>query len=134
MTRKKRVLLGITGSVAAVKGPELSLRLLEQGFEVKVLLTMGGSNFWSKAEDYNSEAWQAMKRKEESAEVSIHCKSLATQNVVVPYHSANSDPLDPKNESISKLFYGQHPTMSGRHGVTWATPSFTLTCAIGPTF
>jgi 3-polyprenyl-4-hydroxybenzoate decarboxylase len=79
-TRNRRVLLGITGSVAAVKGPELSLRLLEQGFDVKVLLTSGGSNFWDKAEDYNCEIWQALQKSLKSDKVSIHCKSDTTMD------------------------------------------------------
>ncbi len=82
--RNKRVLLGITGSVAAVKGPELSLRLVEQGFDVKVLLTKGGSNFWHKSEDYNGEVWKAMQEKENSDEVFIHCKLVKKEGLFPP--------------------------------------------------
>merc|ERR1740124_1246 len=58
---KFRVLLGITGSIAAVKGPELAVRLVKElGFEVKVLLTRGGSNFWGKAKDYDRKRWDEL--------------------------------------------------------------------------
>jgi phosphopantothenoylcysteine decarboxylase len=51
------ILLGVTGSVAAVKAPELAVRLSKLG-TVKVLLTRGGGNFWSKAATYNPQAYQ----------------------------------------------------------------------------
>lgn len=83
-TRNKRVLLGITGSVAAVKGPELCLRLVEQGFDVKVLLTKGGSNFWHKSEEYNIEIWQALQEQENSDQIFIHCKSVKKEGSSPP--------------------------------------------------
>ena len=43
--KRPNVLLGITGSVAAVKGPELALRLSEFA-NVKVVLTKHGKRFW----------------------------------------------------------------------------------------
>ena len=56
--RRKRVLLGITGSVAAIKGPELALQLSKElDAHVAILLTHGGENFWFKAEDYNPQKW-----------------------------------------------------------------------------
>jgi len=54
---RKNVLLGITGSVAAVKGPEIAVRLAENGADVKILLTRGGANFWNKAKDYDPTSW-----------------------------------------------------------------------------
>lgn len=57
--RCPNILLGITGSVAAVKGPEVAMSLKKQlNANVVVLLTSGGENFWDKAEDYNSTIWQ----------------------------------------------------------------------------
>ncbi len=57
--RRKRVLLGITGSVAAIKGPELALVLSKElDAHVVVLLTNGGSNFWYKAQSYNPHIWK----------------------------------------------------------------------------
>ena len=57
--RRKRILLGITGSVAAIKGPEIALLLSrELDAHVVVLLTHGGSNFWYKAKDYNPLIWE----------------------------------------------------------------------------
>lgn len=56
---KTKILLGITGSVAAVKGPELALALSSQiDAHVVVLLTQGGEHFWNKAEHYNPNAWK----------------------------------------------------------------------------
>ncbi len=42
---KKRILLGITGSIAAYKTPELIRKLKEQDYEVRVVLTQGGKAF-----------------------------------------------------------------------------------------
>jgi hypothetical protein len=56
---KIKILLGITGSVAAVKGPELALALSsELNAHIVVLLTQGGEHFWNKAEHYNPNAWK----------------------------------------------------------------------------
>eukprot|EP00591_Stephanopyxis_turris_P010889 CAMPEP_0195508842 /NCGR_PEP_ID=MMETSP0794_2-20130614/1946_1 /TAXON_ID=515487 /ORGANISM="Stephanopyxis turris, Strain CCMP 815" /LENGTH=247 /DNA_ID=CAMNT_0040635913 /DNA_START=48 /DNA_END=791 /DNA_ORIENTATION=+ len=57
--RKPNILLGITGSVAAVKGPELAVRLSQECHHanVRILLTRGGENFWCKAKDYDSNHW-----------------------------------------------------------------------------
>jgi len=56
--RRKRLLLGITGSVAAIKGPELALQLSKElDAHVAILLTHGGENFWLKAKDYNPKIW-----------------------------------------------------------------------------
>ena len=61
--RRPRVLLGITGSVAAVKGPELAVRLLrEVNVDVRVLLTSGGFNFWNKARDYDQLYWSELEK------------------------------------------------------------------------
>ena len=56
---KKHILFGVTGSVAAVKAPEIALRLVvEQGLTVKILLTKGGRHFWDQSHTYNSEIWR----------------------------------------------------------------------------
>mmetsp|Transcript_7246 Transcript_7246/g.15701 ORF Transcript_7246/g.15701 Transcript_7246/m.15701 type:complete len:251 (-) Transcript_7246:440-1192(-) len=53
-TSRPNILLGVTGSVAAVKSPEIALRLREDlNADVRVLLTAGGANFWEKAAEYN---------------------------------------------------------------------------------
>jgi 3-polyprenyl-4-hydroxybenzoate decarboxylase len=58
---KTKILLGITGSVAAIKGPELALALSTQlNGHVVVLLTQGGEHFWNKAENYNPKAWNQL--------------------------------------------------------------------------
>ena len=44
-TQKRRILLGITGSIAAYKTPDLIRRLKEQDYEVRVVLTPGGKSF-----------------------------------------------------------------------------------------
>ena len=40
-----RVLLGVTGGIAAYKAPELVRRLVEQGCEVQVVMTRGAREF-----------------------------------------------------------------------------------------
>mmetsp|Transcript_1659 Transcript_1659/g.3957 ORF Transcript_1659/g.3957 Transcript_1659/m.3957 type:complete len:244 (-) Transcript_1659:83-814(-) len=56
--RRPRILLGATGSVAAVKVPELACTLARDlNADVCVLLTRGGENFVSKAETYDSKSW-----------------------------------------------------------------------------
>jgi Phosphopantothenoylcysteine synthetase/decarboxylase len=58
--RKKRILLGITGSVAAIKGPDLALKLSKElgDAHVAILLSQGGENFWYKAKEYDPQTWQ----------------------------------------------------------------------------
>ena len=56
--RRPRILLGVTGSVAAVKGPELACKLAREGNDVCVLLTRGGENFWTKAGEYDPQSWE----------------------------------------------------------------------------
>ena len=57
--KRLNVLLGITGSVAAIKGPEIAVRLVEEAHvNVRVLLTQGGKNFWTKANEYNPQYWK----------------------------------------------------------------------------
>jgi phosphopantothenoylcysteine decarboxylase/phosphopantothenate--cysteine ligase len=43
----RRVLLGVTGSIAAYKGAELARKLTERGFQVTVVLTEAGARFVS---------------------------------------------------------------------------------------
>lgn len=77
--RGPRILLGVTGSVAAVKAPEIACRLLDElgaaasrsnscccccdgncAAQVKVLLTAGGRNFWEKAAEYDPIYWNKL--------------------------------------------------------------------------
>lgn len=61
--RRPCILLGVTGSVAAVKGPELALRLSRDlKLDVRVLLTQGGQNFWLKSSNYNPQHWEELQR------------------------------------------------------------------------
>lgn len=71
---RRNVLVGVTGSVAAVKGPEICLQLLELNYKVKVLLTQGGAHFWKKAEEYDPTSWNALQEKIEEQKIIIHCK------------------------------------------------------------
>jgi len=41
----KRVLLGVSGGIAAYKSPDLVRRLRERGYEVRVVMTRGAANF-----------------------------------------------------------------------------------------
>ena len=45
MTAPKRIVLGVTGGIAAYKAPDLVRRLREQGAEVQVVLTAGAQHF-----------------------------------------------------------------------------------------
>lgn len=45
LLRGKKILLGISGSIAAYKTPELVRQFIKQGAEVKVILTQGGEMF-----------------------------------------------------------------------------------------
>ena len=47
MTAKTRVLLGVTGGIAAYKSPDLVRRLIEQGAEVQVVMTAAAQKFIS---------------------------------------------------------------------------------------
>lgn len=59
--QRPNVLLAVTGSVAAVKGPEIAVELVKRfNSNVRVLLTRGGSNFWEKANGYDSKHWAEM--------------------------------------------------------------------------
>ena len=59
--RRPRILLGVSGSVAAVKGPELALRLLnELDADVTVVLTRTGETFWNLSKDYNDCVWREL--------------------------------------------------------------------------
>ena len=41
----KRILLGVTGGIAAYKSPDLVRRLIERGAEVQVVMTAGAREF-----------------------------------------------------------------------------------------
>ena len=43
----KRVLLGVSGSIAAYKSPDIVRRLQDLGAEVRVVITSGGREFVS---------------------------------------------------------------------------------------
>src|ERR1700761_3929181 len=47
MTPKVRVLLGVTGGIAAYKSPDLVRRLMERGAEVQVVMTSAAQRFVS---------------------------------------------------------------------------------------
>jgi Flavoprotein len=50
----RNVLLGVTGSVAAVKAPALVRQWQADGAHVQVLLTQGGRHFWDRAAAYEN--------------------------------------------------------------------------------
>ena len=43
----KRILLGVSGSIAAYKSPDIVRRLQDFGAEVRVIITQGGAEFVS---------------------------------------------------------------------------------------
>jgi hypothetical protein len=84
---RPKILLAVTGSVAAVKAPEIAVRLaVGVNADVRVILTKGGQNFWNKAEAYNKKYWGIMQGimeqsdlkeddgKGEKGTISIYCK------------------------------------------------------------
>lgn len=71
ITRRYRVILGVTGSVAAVKSPLVALDILKEvDAEVIVLLTTSGHMFWTKAKAYDPCSW---------AEFLKHKRKLGTE-------------------------------------------------------
>jgi hypothetical protein len=63
INRRPRILLGITGSVAAVKGPKLALRLAKEvNADVRVILTRTVEQyFWKEGRavsSYDVESWR----------------------------------------------------------------------------
>jgi 3-polyprenyl-4-hydroxybenzoate decarboxylase len=74
--RKSRVLLGITGSVAAIKGPKLCLDLMSLGMDVQVVLTQGGAHFWNKAQDYDLASWMTLQSRIQARQLIVYCKSV----------------------------------------------------------
>ena len=53
---KKRIILGITGSIAAYKSADLTRRLLEQNVTVQVVMTQGKFNVISEVDDAEDQA------------------------------------------------------------------------------
>jgi len=47
LTLKTRVLLGVTGGIAAYKSPDLVRRLIERGADVQVVMTGAAQRFVS---------------------------------------------------------------------------------------
>jgi hypothetical protein len=66
--------------VAAIKGPELAVKLVNFGANVRVLLTKGGHNFWTKAEAYNQVQWDKLQeimqggKVGDRGKISVYCK------------------------------------------------------------
>jgi phosphopantothenoylcysteine synthetase/decarboxylase len=59
---RPRILLGVTGSVAAIKAPEVVVQLVTQcNAEVKVVLSRGGKTFWDKAAGYDPVSWERLR-------------------------------------------------------------------------
>lgn len=79
--RRLRILLGVTGSVAAVKCPELALKLVQDyDMDVKILLTRGGSNFWTKASDYDKQSWTEIQHRLSSSSTSRKKQKIDIRN------------------------------------------------------
>ena len=71
---QRHILLGITGSVAAVKGPEIAVTLVKElNAEIKILLTKGGENFWgTKAKNYNPLCWKELQKNIQEKKIQIY--------------------------------------------------------------
>jgi phosphopantothenoylcysteine decarboxylase len=88
--RRMRILLGITGSVAGVKGPELACRLsTELDADVTVLLTRAGRHFWELAETYDPFHWERFKNLQKEAEEEASASSTAgvVKSKIVVYYA-----------------------------------------------
>lgn len=72
--RKPRILLGVTGSVATVKIPQLALRLIEQlHVDVRIVLTHGAQYFWNTSvKTYDPISWERLREKLEKYEENKH--------------------------------------------------------------
>ena len=53
MFTAKKVVLGVTGSIAAYKAPLIVRRLIKAGAEVKVIMTPAASDFVSTMDSYH---------------------------------------------------------------------------------
>jgi hypothetical protein len=108
--RRPRILLGVTGSVAAVKAPELAVRLHMMEFphddddaanqddgrpDIRVLLTKGGENFWNKARTYDSFHWTLLNEK--LLQSQHQQRNTATIGAVEPMDDSKAK-SDQKNE------------------------------------
>ena len=71
VVKYRNILLGVTGSVAAVKAPEVAVRLCREVVvdeeaeivvvvKIKILLTAGASNFWEQSKQYNEYWWNEL--------------------------------------------------------------------------
>ena len=110
--RPLHILLGITGSVASVKGPELALELARTlHAKVIVVLTKGGTNFWYKAKEYNRSVWN-----DYCNFIKMHCNqggssSSSTSSIRSSNGDRNSDEKwggnsgekDPQCQSVDRL-------------------------------
>ena len=92
--RRPRILFAVTGSVAAVKGPEIAVRLVKElGFDVRILLTHGGENFWSKAKDYNQQYWNSLQ----------HLLSEEEENIAVVDNDDDDDNINSSPSNTGRI-------------------------------
>jgi len=72
--RKPRILLGVTGSVATVKIPQLALCLIEQlHVDVRIVLTHGAQYFWnSSVKTYDPISWERLMNKWKKCQETKH--------------------------------------------------------------
>lgn len=59
---KITIILGVTGSVAAVKAPELAIKILQEipDAALELILSVGGKHFWDRAASYDPTSWQRL--------------------------------------------------------------------------
>jgi len=85
MYSKPRILLCSSGSVATVKVPKLTVKLIERGFEVKIVLTKSSLYFFDKCETYNGGDWKQF--------VELNGKDMIYQNEDEWVWSCMGDPV-----------------------------------------
>jgi hypothetical protein len=101
-SRRLHILLGVTGSVAAVKAPEIACRFIEEFdgddycCEVKVLLSAGGLNFWEKSAEYDNKSWKKLQEQylgEQKPRIQIICTLRKLYSSLLPAFLPHSKPI-----------------------------------------
>jgi Flavoprotein len=94
--QRHHVLLGVSGSVAAVKGPEIVCRLVQAipNAHVKVLLTRGGRHFWDRASEYDPRAWRQLQEYMATAEGTADSAAARAKHDHSDYDDNDNDDND----------------------------------------
>ena len=106
MDKQKKVILGVTGSIAAYKSADIARELMEKGFKVSVVMTKGaehfitaltlssliGENVYTGMFDDNINAWQ-MPHIQLAKEADLLLIAPATANIIAKLAHGLADDL-----------------------------------------